>query len=81
MDALALNDKFSAAEGSFTFTYGGMDMYHAGLEGLLVFLMNVYSSTNRPGSDGYSEGGRQDVGGGAAPEHKLARLDHPTSDG
>ena len=39
MDALALNDKFSAAEGSFTFTYGGMDMYHAGLEGLLVFLI------------------------------------------
>jgi hypothetical protein len=31
VDATALNDKFSAAEGSFTFTYGGMDMYHAGL--------------------------------------------------
>jgi hypothetical protein len=35
VDATALNGKFSAAEGSFTFTYGGMDMYHAGLEGLI----------------------------------------------
>ena len=35
VDATALNNKFSAAEGSFTFKYGGMDMYHAGLEGLI----------------------------------------------
>jgi hypothetical protein len=35
VDAASLNDKFSAAEGSFTFTYGHMDTYHAGLEGLI----------------------------------------------
>jgi Leucine-rich repeat (LRR) protein len=35
MDAKELHGKFSAAPDSFTFTYGGMDVYHAGLEGLI----------------------------------------------
>ena len=35
LDAVALNDKFSAAKDSFTFTYGGMDLYHGGLEALV----------------------------------------------
>merc|ERR1719158_424777 len=35
VDAAALNDKFSAAKDSFTYTYGGMDLYHGGLESLV----------------------------------------------
>jgi hypothetical protein len=35
VDARLLNEKFAADEKAFTFRYGGMEDYHAGLEGMI----------------------------------------------
>jgi hypothetical protein len=35
VDARVLNEKFAADEKTFTFRYGGMEDYHAGLEGMI----------------------------------------------
>ena len=35
VDASKLNEKFATDGNSFTFTYGGMELYHGGLEGMI----------------------------------------------